>query len=287
MNERIFLISSKNSAAALSHIGEAAAFLVSNGITLRCLPEKSKFFSKFGILPIDKAELPSVSAAIVFGGDGSILKTAAALLDYGTPILGINMGTVGYLADVEPKNSSDAIKKLVDGNYASELRSTLEAEIGGKVFTAINEAVVHRGALGHILSVNVKIDGQDVDTVRADGIIVSTPTGSTAYNLSAGGPLIAPLSHTFVLTPICAHSLTSRPIVVGDESVITLTPTNLCVQYGLPSLDVDGQTVATVHEGEYVSLRLSEKKLNLVRTNPKSFYKTLQSKLAASPWLRK
>ena len=159
------------------------------------------------------------------------------------------------------------------------MRSTLEAEIGGKVFTAINEAVVHRGALGHILSTNVKIDGQDVDTVRADGIIVSTPTGSTAYNLSAGGPLIAPLSHTFVLTPICAHSLTSRPIVVGDESVITLTPVELRTQYGLPSLDVDGQTVATINEGEFVSVRLSSKKLNLVRTNPKSFYKTLQSKL--------
>lgn len=279
MSEKIYLISSKKSNAALPYIEEAAAFLASNGITLRCLPEKSKFFAKTNITAIDKSDLSRVSAAIVFGGDGSILKTAGLLLDYGTPVLGINMGTVGYLADSEPKNSLDAVKKLVGGDYTSEMRSTLEAEIGGKVFTAINEAVVHRGALGHILSTNVKIDGQDVDTVRADGIIVSTPTGSTAYNLSAGGPLIAPLSHTFVLTPICAHSLTSRPIVVGDESVITLTPVELRTQYGLPSLDVDGQTVATVNEGEFVSVRLSSKKLNLVRTNPKSFYKTLQSKL--------
>lgn len=279
MSEKIYLISSKKSNAALPYIEEAAAFLASNGITLRCLPEKSKFFAKTNITAIDKSDLSRVSAAIVFGGDGSILKTAGLLLDYSTPVLGINMGTVGYLADSEPKNSLDAVKKLVGGDYTSEMRSTLEAEIGGKVFTAINEAVVHRGALGHILSTNVKIDGQDVDTVRADGIIVSTPTGSTAYNLSAGGPLIAPLSHTFVLTPICAHSLTSRPIVVGDESVITLTPVELRTQYGLPSLDVDGQTVATINEGEFVSVRLSSKKLNLVRTNPKSFYKTLQSKL--------
>lgn len=281
MNCKKILFVSKNSAAALPYIGEAAAFLATRGIKSVCLPERSKFFEGTGVTPLE--DNPSeADVALVFGGDGTILKTARLLIDYGTPILGINMGTVGYLADSEPADAVAALKKFLNGDYKTEKRSALQISAAGKSYTGINEAVVYRGGLGHILTLNVKIDGQDIETIRADGVIVSTPTGSTAYNLSAGGPIIAPLSHTFVLTPICAHSLTARPIVIGDESVITLTASDFRSKSDNPSLDVDGKTVLRLEENCRVDVKLAKNKVTLVRTNPTSFYKALQTKLGAS-----
>ena len=283
MNCKKILIVSKNSAAALPYIKEAAAFLASRGVQSVCLPERSRFFEGTGVTPL--SDNPSeADVALVFGGDGTILKTASLLIDYGTPILGINMGTVGYLADSEPSDAVNALKKFLNGDYKTEKRSTLQITADGKSYTGINEVVVYRGGLGHILTLNVKIDGQDIETIRADGVIVSTPTGSTAYNLSAGGPVIAPLSHTFVLTPICAHSLTARPIVVGDESVITLTASDFRSKGDTPSLDVDGKTVLRLAENCRVDVKLAQSKVTLIRTKPTNFYKALQIKLgAASP----
>ncbi|MGN0767954.1 MAG: NAD(+)/NADH kinase [Christensenellales bacterium] len=278
MNCKKILIVSKNSAAALPYIREAAAFLASRGIQAVCLPERSRFFEGTGVTPL--SDNPSeADVALVFGGDGTILKTASLLIDYGTPILGINMGTVGYLADSEPSDAVNALKKFLNGDYKTEKRSTLQITADGKSYTGINEVVVYRGGLGHILTLNVKIDGQDIETIRADGVIVSTPTGSTAYNLSAGGPVIAPLSHTFVLTPICAHSLTARPIVVGDESVITLTASDFRSKSDTPSLDVDGKTVLRLAENCRVDVKLAKSKVTLIRTKPTNFYKALQIKL--------
>lgn len=282
MNCKNILIVSKNSAAALPFIKEAAVYLASRDINTYCVPEKSKFFEGTGVIPLSCDELHKANAALVFGGDGTILKAAGLLIDYGTPVLGINMGTVGYLADSEPCEVVKALKKFLSGDYKTEKRSTLKVSTEGKSYIGINEAVVYRGALGHILTLNVKIDGQDIETIRADGIIVSTPTGSTAYNLSAGGPIISPLSHTFVITPICAHSLTARPVVVGDESVITLTASNFRSKTDNPSLDVDGKTVIRLPENCPVDIKLASQKLTLIRTRPTSFYKALKIKLGAS-----
>ena len=250
------------------------------GVEVYCTEEKAHFFKGLDVTPIPAERLREIDVAMTFGGDGTILKTARLLLAYNIPILGVNMGTVGYLADTEPGELLTALKKLFAGDYKTEKRCALRISCDGCSYVGINEAVVARGGLSHILTINVKIDGQDIETIRADGVIVATPTGSTAYNLSAGGPIIEPQSRTFVLTPICAHSLTARPIVIGDDSVITLTVSDFRAKDARPSLDVDGKTVKNLEEKSSVDIKLAKEKMTLLRTKPTNFYKTLQGKLS-------
>lgn len=282
MKPKTFLFVSKNTQKTLPHIREAVDFLTKKGATVFCPEEKAFFFKGLNVTPLPEKRLSEVDVAVTFGGDGTILKTARLLLPFGVPILGVNMGTVGYLADIEPEEVVPSLQKIYDESYSLEKRCALRIECDGCSFVGINEAVVARGALSHILTINVRINGQDIETIRADGIIVSTPTGSTAYNLSAGGPIVAPLSRTFVLTPICAHSLTARPIVIGDDSVITLTVSEFRSKDVRPSLDVDGKTVRTLEEVHSVDISLAREKVVLIRTKPTSFFKTLQRKLSAA-----
>ena len=276
------LITSKSIAAALPYVKEAAAFLSSHNVKTFCPPEKAKFFDGIEEIVPFKGSYATLDAAIAFGGDGTILKAARLLLGSDAPILGVNMGTVGYLTDVEPVDTLSAVKQLLSGDFKTEKRSALRITSCGKTFVGVNEAVIYRGSLSHILTLNVKINGQNVETLRADGIIISTPTGSTAYNLSAGGPIVEPLSKTFVVTPICAHSLTARPLVIGDESEIVLTVSNFRSEREKPSLDVDGKTVMRLDENATVELKLAREKIVLARTKPTNFYLAIQKKLSAA-----
>lgn len=281
MRVRKILITSKSSPAALPYVKEAAAFLSERNIRLFCPAEKAKFLESVPeISPL--TSYSDIDAAIAFGGDGTILKAARSLLGKEAPILGVNLGTVGYLPDVEPNELIPALKKFLSGDYKTEKRSVLRIGCAGKSFVAINEAVVYRGSLSHILTLSVQVNGMTVETVRADGMILSTPTGSTAYNLSAGGPIVEPLSKTFVVTPICAHSLTARPLVIGDENEITLTVSKFRSEKEKPSLDVDGKTVLRLEEGTEIRIKLADEKMILVRTKPTNFFKAIQTKLSAA-----
>ena len=266
------LIVSKNNSYSLPLIKDVVSFLQKNDVLAYGFTEDKS------LLPIEKEQLNQIDAVITFGGDGTILKFADVASIFGLPVLGINTGTVGYLTDVEKEDAFSSIKKLLEGNYKIEERHLLTAETEEKRFCALNEAVIHRGSSAHILTIKIKIDGIDIDTVRADGIIVSTPTGSTAYNLSAGGPIVAPLSDILVLTPICAHSLTARPIVIAHDNVIELTVSNFRSE-NLPSLDIDGKTVTTLKENQKVYLRTADRSLKLIRTRDNKFFEILQKKL--------
>ena len=277
------LITSKSIPAALPHITEAAAFLASRGIECYCPEVKASFLSAVpGVKPLSQDRYAEIDVVLSFGGDGTILKTARYFLEYGTPIIGVNMGTVGYLTDTEPKDVVPALTKFLNGDYKIEKRSTLKITCDGRSYVGVNEAVVYRGGMSHILTIDVAFDGQEIETVRSDGIIVSTPTGSTAYNLSAGGPIVAPLSKTMLITPICAHSLTARPIVIGDDSVIKLTARNYRTDKEKPSLDVDGRTVLRLPENTPIEVRAGDAYLTLVRIHPTSFYKALKGKLGTA-----
>ena len=283
MQIRNILITTKAITAALPYVKEAAAFLASKGIKSYCPPEKAKFLESVpDITPLSGMNYTDMDAAIAFGGDGTILKTARHMLGSNAPILGVNMGTVGYLPDVEPSELIPTLKNFLNGEYKTEKRSALQVSCNEKSFLGINEAVIYRGSLSHILTLNVKVNGMNVETLRADGIIISTPTGSTAYNLSAGGPIVEPLSKTFVVTPICAHSLTARPLVIGDENEITLTVSKFRSSKEKPSLDVDGKTVLRLDENDTVTIKLAEEKSVLVRTKPTNFFKAIQAKLGAT-----
>ena len=173
--------------------------------------------------PIDVPE--SVECILVIGGDGTILAAASRLVGKNIPLLGINLGTMGFLADVD-------LKDLIEDQYELEKRIMLKADIyqQGKyvtTYTALNDFVVSRGGFSRIIGFSVRINGALIDQYNADGVIVCTPTGSTGYNLSAGGPIINPTCKNFVLTPICAHSLATRSVVLAKEDVLTIEVENV------------------------------------------------------------
>ncbi len=218
---------------------------------------------------------------VVLGGDGTMLSVARRYAG-GAPILGVNLGHLGYLTEVPREELYPALLAILAGHYALEERSLLEAVLerpSGQRhrFLALNDAVIAKTALSRIIELSVNVDGRAVARYRADGLVVSTPTGSTAYNLSAGGPILHPLLPVAVLTPICPHTLTLRPLVVPDTSVIE-------VRLETPSesvfLTIDGQEGIEMAHGDLLRLRRHPEPVRLVRTaEPRSIFEGLRSKL--------
>lgn len=265
----IFLNTQSEKCLPLARKG--AAFLASKGI--ECLSASEEFSE------IPRADLknPDVDMALAFGGDGTILGASKFLIDKNIPIMGINVGHLGYLAAAEIGEMDEALNALVEGRYFIEERITLDAELNGKKYRGLNEAVLDRGGQPHLLNIRVFINGQEADGLRADGIMAATPTGSTAYNLSAGGPLIVPSAENLVITPICAHSLGARPLVVAKNDVVTFYVSTRAESD--PVLSLDGNTVGEVAQGESVTVTVGEGKLKLIRTDEHCFFKTLRKKL--------
>ena len=214
--------------------------------------------------------------AIVFGGDGTILNACRILLESDIPVMGVNVGHLGYLAAAEPETCIKNLQRVLEGDYFIEERVTLVAETNGESYIGINEAVLDRGSAPHLININVEVNGQEIYKVRADGIMVATPTGSTAYNLSAGGPVIVPNAKSLVITPICAHSLAARPIVVADKDVVTLTVDSKSEE---PKLSMDGVRVE-VNNIDKMTVKVSEKTFKLIRTGDNKFFTTLRKKLS-------
>lgn len=219
---------------------------------------------------------------IVVGGDGNILGAARTLAPYGVPILGVNRGRLGFLADVSPDEIETQVGEVLDGNFSVEEHFLLEGEIitGGNVLTegaALNEIVVHPGTLPRMLEFDLIVDGQFVYTQHSDGLIISTPTGSTAYSLSAGGPIMHPSLDAIVLVPMFPHTLNSRPIVIpGDcEIRIVMSPeisSNAQVSF-------DSQLDVNVGPGDSIVVRKRSDRLKLIHPPGHSFYEVCRSKL--------
>jgi NAD+ kinase len=215
----------------------------------------------------------------VLGGDGTILMVATECAKYGVKIIGINYGHIGFLTEYDRENVDDAVHLVCDGNYKTVERSILEVECGGCHFLALNDLVIQRATSGTNFSNTVElradIDGSTVDNFSADGIIVSTPTGSTAYSLSAGGSILTPDINAFIMTPICAHSLHSRPVVYSDDSILEIfphgnTPLNLVV---------DGRVVGVIAKENTVTIKKSDYKVQFITRDEKDFFKKLLIKL--------
>ncbi|MCR4661896.1 MAG: NAD(+)/NADH kinase [Clostridia bacterium] len=277
--EKIYLLVSKNNKNTLPIIKDVVNHLTNIGGVVYCIPDKAEHFKEVNVNPIpDTVDKKDIFLAISFGGDGTILKAAKYLYGTDVPILGINLGTLGYLSDVEPKEAIEAIDKYINGNSTIEKRYALSIKYAKYEDVAINEAVIYRGTTSHIIKTKIKINGQETMNIRVDGILVSTPTGSTAYNLSAGGPIITPLSKTVVLTPICAHSLSARPIVVADDSIIEINvEKNEHDEFAY--LDVDGKNVARIDNDCPIYMKIACKSISLVRTKDYNFFERLQNKL--------
>ena len=218
-------------------------------------------------------EKPNCDIMISVGGDGTILRVAKACAVYDIPIVGINLGHVGFLAEEEPENAEKLVDRLISGDYTLEKRSLLKASCRDGEFLSLNDTIINRDINSRMLEVGVRVNGEFVDSYFCDGYIVSTPTGSTAYSLSAGGAILSPSVSAFILTSINSHSLHSRPIVVSKKDEIELCPKCSAV------LVADGDVVASVESGEKVIVKKYEKEVAFVRFAEHSFYKKLLTKL--------
>lgn len=223
-----------------------------------------------------------VDLIISLGGDGTLLQTLHRIAPTPIPIAGVNIGTLGFLTactDEEIDLLSQAIAKNEIHLVERTMLKVEMTEVGGKKheFIALNEAVLMRGETGRLVSLEARVDGELLNEYNADGLLVATPTGSTAYSLAAGGPLIGPRSGVFVITPICPHSLSNRSLVLSEDSVIDLLPSGRTNEPILFS--VDGRDILRLERGSNVRVTKHSQCLNLVRLPGHSFYETLRHKL--------
>jgi len=218
-------------------------------------------------------------AVVALGGDGTLLRAVRAMGGLERPLLGINLGSLGFLTDVSVDELEAALEALVTGRYRLDPRMLLQAMPESRPRSnihALNEVVVH-GARGRVVEFSTRVGGRDLGRTLADGVIVATPSGSTAYSLSAGGPVVSPRVHALVLTPISPHSLTVRPLVVGADEAIEIVV--LRTVAGSAALTVDGQPCGALAAGERMVVQRAARDLQLVMTHDRWFYDTLRTKL--------
>jgi NAD+ kinase len=236
--------------------------------------------SKIPVLPRD--ELASQSElVVVLGGDGTVLAAARSAQSCNVPILAVNLGSLGFLTAVPIDELYSSLQLILDGKHQVDCRKMLEIKVmhSGEIaatYQALNDAVLNKAAIARILDFQAHVDGQLLSNFKADGLIVSTPTGSTAYSLAAGGPIVYPSVDAFVITPICPHTLTNRPVVVPDRSQIEIV---LKSEAASVFLTVDGQVGLALHSEDRIVCNLSPNRINLVRPEHKRFFDVLRGKL--------
>lgn len=219
---------------------------------------------------------------LVLGGDGTMLRTIRTLKNKSTPILGVNFGKVGFLSEIEVDQLYKALPKVLKGDHVCEKRRLIDARIhtkSKKIYRhlALNEIVIERKYFGRLIELVVQIDGKVFNRYFADGLVVATPTGSTAYSFSAGGPVVSPGTSSMMLTPICAHSLFGRTVVLSDKEVVTVNcPTS--VHSGVV-VSIDGWEIFDDDQFSKVELRMSAVAANLVKIGSRTFYDILREKI--------
>lgn len=231
------------------------------------------------IQPVTENELLKRSQMIItLGGDGTILKAFQVIGKMEIPILGINLGGLGFLADTSPDHMIHNLSSCLDGNYYLENRSVLQCQVNnnGPTVYAFNDIVIDKSGFSRVIEIITHVNHSLLNSYIADGLIISTPTGSTGYSLSAGGPIVSPQTNVFLINPICPHSLTNRPVIVADSSVITL---KVFTEYKEINIYRDGQIVNSYPSGTSFQISKADFCVRLVKMKKMSFYDTLRNKL--------
>jgi len=227
------------------------------------------------------------SCMIVLGGDGTMLKAARELRGIPIPMTGVNLGTLGYMTEIEPANLEDALDRLIAGDYETESRMMLNGRAvfksgGSEESWALNDIVISREGPLRVVKFNIFVNGQFLNDYNADGIIITTPTGSTGYNLSAGGPIVEPGAKLIVVTPICAHTLSQRSIVLSPEDEIEIAiPLGREGQDQTAVASFDGSHVVTLRTGEKIRIVKSDKTTEFIQLNQVSFLEVMHKKMNA------
>ncbi len=228
-------------------------------------------------------DIPSQADMIlVLGGDGTLISVARQIGDRQVPIVGVNLGQLGFLTEITREELPEMLDKLIAGDYKVSERMMIDAfihrgdQIVGK-YTVLNDAVINKGALARIIDMETYVDGRHLSTYKADGLIISTPTGSTGYSLAAGGPIIYPEINSLLITPICPHMLTNRPVVVWSRSIIEI---EVKFQEDVVFFTADGQVGHKLLPGDRVEVRRSETRTRLVSSPSREYFQILRTKLS-------
>ena len=234
-------------------------------------------------LGVDEEELFKGSEIVIaLGGDGTFLSVARKVCCIGVPILGVNVGNLGFLAEVEKENIDRVIAALMTGDYKIESRMVLEAKVvtqdsQSEPYYSINDIVVSRGVISRVINIEILLNDISVDQIPADGIIISTPTGSTAYSLSAGGPLGEPEMNLMIITPICPHILHARSMVVSDEKQVSIIIEDRSQSDSM--LTIDGQEGIVLGSNHRIDIKKSNHLLKIIKISEKNFYDIVRDKL--------
>lgn len=244
--------------------------------------ELERWFKKKGITASLSPDAASIAdLTVVVGGDGTLLAAARLLGDRQVPIVAVNYGGLGFLTEVTREEMYAALEGVVSGHFVTEERMMMEIALSRDskplaAYRALNDVVINKGTLSRMIELEARVDGQYVSRFRADGLIVSTPTGSTAYNLSAGGPIIFPTMSAMIITPICSHTLTNRPIVLSENVAIDITLRSAKEDV---YVTVDGQVGEKLQMDDHIHVRKSNVTLKLVAPADKNYFDVLRGKL--------
>jgi len=282
--KRIGIVLKPHQPDALKTLCELTQWLSQRGIELVGGPEiereRVEHETGCSVTEVDKERLAeSVDLILVLGGDGTMIATARLMGDQEVPVLGVNYGGLGYLAEFRIEELYTGLESILSGNYRLDKRVMLHVDLedgNSKTNRVLNDVVINKSALARIIEIDVFLDKLFVNSFRADGLIVSTPTGSTAYNLSAGGPVVFPSMNAIVITPICPFTLSNRPIVVPDDAVIELL---LKTEQEEVALTLDGQVGFPLKVNDRVVIRKSNTTFNLVQPSNRNYFDVLRDKL--------
>jgi NAD+ kinase len=284
--KRIGIVLKPHQPDALKTICDLVVWLAERDITLVGGPEieRERIAHQTGcaVPQVESDELAAeVDLMLVLGGDGTMIATARMVGDHEVPVLGVNYGGLGYLAEFRIQELYSALESILSGNYRLDRRVMLAVELrrgeeAPKTSRVLNDVVINKSALARIIEIETYFDRYYVSSFRADGLIVSTPTGSTAYNLSAGGPVIFPSMNAVVITPICPFTLSNRPIVVPDNAEIELL---LKTDNEEVALTLDGQVGFEMKVGDRVVIRKSRTTFNIIQPSNRNYFDVLRDKL--------
>ena len=279
--KRVGLIGNSEKVSAADAVKRAARLIASAGRTIYSDPPTARLARlKTVVLPDSAALARQVDLLVVFGGDGTMLRVAREIAGSDTPILGVNIGGLGFLTAVPSSSLQPALKSVWNGHFKYESRVLLEAmgRCGGQLVnqTALNDIVVSRGISSRLIELDVSVNGDPLTRYRCDGLIVSSPTGSTAYSLAAGGAVVFPTADVFALTPICPHTLSNRALILPLTATIevkVVSPKPVTI------LSADGQVVTELAAGDKIKMRRARRTVRLMQLEGSSFCETLRCKL--------
>jgi len=284
--QRIGIVAKRNKPEAVAIVRNLIEWLRPRKIVMYVEEEIGKFLDSSSVGPdvniIERKDLPQFAEmVIILGGDGTLLSVARLVWQYRIPILGVNLGGLGFLTEISLEELYPVLEKVIQGDFEISERDVMNAAVirkGERVaeFTVLNDAVINKGALARIIDLEITMNGKYLTTFRSDGLIISTPTGSTAYNLSAGGPIVYPSLHTLIITPICPHTLTNRPIVIPDDVTVRAV---LESKEEEVILTLDGQQGFPLKFEDVVEVKSAEGRILLIKSPYRHYFELLREKL--------